>query len=310
MSSDTVGSSAADGFEVRAGPELVEGWAPRRLPFEPEGLMLDYRNALRDALGRLHPSRVLYCAYTATDASRCDLENVLLYNLGLGAFGHLDVSEVVVERFFAAPPACPDGLIEAEHHHLYQLISRLTPPGSAVVARWPPTDVDPPWTVDRVWSALRQSVQPLVAADPSMARLSLEVTLEHPPGSRHRPALSAMKAVVDALIATLHAHSGSHADEIAARLSARLHRAEAGIVAELMDDSAAVLGRRRLLWPYRRFVQWNPADDCLDFIRVSARPGEAWRIGGRLQMKSSIAAAPQPHRIAGDLASAIRSARG
>lgn len=300
MAPSVAGFSGVDGFEVRASPKLVEGWAPRRLPFEPKGLMLNYRNALRDALGELQPGRVLYCAYSSTDESPCDVENVLLYNLGLSSFSHLGATEVVVERSFTQPPARPDEMIATGHHHLYWLVSRPTPTGAVVLADWPVTDVDPPWSVERVWSALRPAVQPRTAADPATARLSLEVTLEHPPSSRHPTALSVMKVVVDAMIATVHAHDGTYVGELANRLAARLHRAEADIVVELMDDSAACLGRRRLLWPFGRFVQWNPADDCLDFIRVNARCGETWRIGGRLQVKASIDAPVQPHQIVAD----------
>ena len=61
-------------------------------------------------------------------------------------------------------------------------------------------------------------------------------------------------------------------------------------------DSIAVLGRRRLLWLFGRFVQWNPADDCLGFIRVTAHCGETWRVGGRLQVKTPITVLSRPQQ--------------
>lgn len=287
-----------DAFDVRAGPELVEGWAWQRLPFEPKASMLDYRKALRGALGRLSPSRVLYCTYTSTDSSRCDIENVLLYNVGLSAFSHLGVTDVVAERIFAPPPPRLDGGTVGNHHHHYALGSTAILGGCERLATWPLTHVAPPWTVERLWSALRRSVQPHGPADPASARLSLEVALVYPPSSRSPTGLSAMKAVIDAMIASIHAHDGSDADLIASRMATRLPRSEVDIAAELLDDSRAVLGRRRLLWPYTRFVHWNPADDCLDFIRVTARRGETWGVGGWLQVKPSSAARKSQQSIA------------
>jgi len=34
------------------------------------------------------------------------------------------------------------------------------------------------------------------------------------------------------------------------------------VVAHLGDNTNAVLGRGRLLWPWRNSIQWNPAVDC------------------------------------------------
>ena len=67
---------------------------------------------------------------------------------------------------------------------------------------------------------------------------------------------------------------------------------------EIANQTVAALGGRRLLWPFARFVQWNPADDCLDFIRLTVRCGETWRVGGRLQVKPETVLPAMSHQSA------------
>lgn len=272
-----------DGFDVRAGAAVVEGWSSRRLPFEPKDWLQDYRTALRGAIGRLsRPCPELYCAYTSTEPGRCDVENVLLYNLGARAFAGLGVTEVSVERFFRRPEPLDDLTFSPDHHHLYRCGPSPPPPDWQAIATWPPTRVEVPFRIEQVWSALSASVVPLVVTDPATARLSLCLDVEHPRSARPPAVVSAMKVLIDGAIASLHVHDGSRINELATRLAPRLGRAAPTIAGELTDPSSAVLGRRRLLWPFGNFVQWNPADDGLVWLRVAAHPGGAWLIGGSL----------------------------
>ena len=106
----------ADGYEVHADEHAVDGWASQLLPYQTKGSMRGYRTDLRAGLARLRaPCPALYCSYSSPDSARCDVENVLFYNVGLSAFTHLDVAEVVAERFTGPPPAG-----RASHHHHYR----------------------------------------------------------------------------------------------------------------------------------------------------------------------------------------------
>lgn len=277
-------AAVVDGFDVRAGGAVVEGWSSRRLPFEPKGWLLDYRTALRRAIGALdHPCPELYCAYTSVGAGRCDVENVLLYNLGASAFAGLEVTEVVVERLFHRPEPPHHLTFSPDHHHLYRCGPSATSPGWPSIATWPPTTVAPPFRIERIWSALRTSTVPMVVTDPATAHLSLRLDLEHPSTARPPAILSAMKVLIDGAIASLHVHDGSRLDDVAGRLAARLGRTAPGVAEELMDPAHAVLGKRRLLWPLGNFVQWNPADDGIVWLRVKVHSGDAWRISGDLK---------------------------
>jgi hypothetical protein len=120
--------------------------------------------------------------------------------------------------------------------------------------------------------------------DPST--FGLDLVLEMPADLRVNLAAIA-KPLIDGVIAAFHSHSdpGSVA-LVASRLGAQLGASVDEIQARLLDDRTAILGARRLLWPWRDGVQWNPADDrCHAFRirRVTAAASTARSHGLRLQ---------------------------
>lgn len=229
------------------------------------------------------PVPQLYCAYTSADQRPTDVENVLLYNVGTSAFAGLGVTEVTVERFYRRPSLLHQLTFSPDHHHLYRCGPGAASPNWPAIASWSPTEVVVPLRIERIWSAMRRTVVPLVVTDPATARLSLQLDLEHPTPARPPAVLSAMKVLIDGTIASLHVHNGRDLDDLAARLAPRLDRTAPEIAAELMDPSHAILGMRRLLWPFGNFVRWNPADDGTVWLRAKVHPGARWRISGELK---------------------------
>jgi hypothetical protein len=67
----------------------VNAWSEVRLPFEPKGEMLEFRQQLVAAIKAMPPAcdGQLVATYTAADPNALiDTENVLFYNVGLGCF--------------------------------------------------------------------------------------------------------------------------------------------------------------------------------------------------------------------------------
>ena len=94
------------------------------------------------------------------------------------------------------------------------------------------------------------------------------------------------KPLVDGVIAAFHAHDDpASLDLVASRVAAELGASVDEIRALLLEDRTAILGARRLLWPWRDGVQWNPADDrCLAFrIRRVAKATTTHSDGLRLK---------------------------
>lgn len=107
------------------GPETdnsVEVWSSVRLPFEPKGWLLDLRNDIRSAVKGIHGSdeSVLHAQYVSAWEDFCDVENVLLYNVGPATFNHLCSRGLCFERGFAVPPSREDS-DAMPHYHRYAL---------------------------------------------------------------------------------------------------------------------------------------------------------------------------------------------
>jgi hypothetical protein len=273
-------------FVVRSSDVRADGWADRPLPFEPEGSMRDYRQALRRALADLDPERgaVLLGRYASRDTRRRDVENLLLYNLGLSAFAHLHPQEVVLTRSpTPAPP--PEGDPEVlRYHHRYDLVASALPAaGADVIARLAPVPLRRPVTVEKIWYDVCASgtLEVERRLEGPGDQLSLDLTLHRPPGSGPPAMLGMIKVLVDGVVSALHRHDGSQVELLAERLSGRL-AVPVDHVARRLTVDGGVLGRRKLLWPYRDFVQWNPADDAIARLRVGTMPSSTWLLSGRL----------------------------
>ncbi len=266
-------------FLVRRSPDVVEGWATRRLPFEPRGWQLEYRDALRIALARLEPSvgGCLTATYTAEDAARCDVENVLLYNVGHGAFSHLPLQRIRLRRQIGVPAEPTEPLGPGLHHHRYAVSHE--PPGreaARLIAVAHDVPLSMPLKVESVW--LQASRRLSTARELLSPDRPLQLTVDiHRPERSSRPTLMALtKGVIDGFMAAVSAHDGRDMATISARLTDRLGVRLSDIVVALQPSSPAPLGVRRLLWPFGSFVQWNPADDRLDRIDLRVSKGVTW----------------------------------
>jgi hypothetical protein len=81
--------NAPSPYQVVVDPKRlrVEAWSTKRLPYEPKGWLGSLRAELRGVLPGLYggPDCVLAAMYGSPDRGPCDVENVLLYNVGARA---------------------------------------------------------------------------------------------------------------------------------------------------------------------------------------------------------------------------------
>ncbi len=146
--------------------------------------MLEYRTALRAGLRRLDPAHgpAMIASFASSDRRPCDVENLLLYHVGISAFAHLHSEEVVLARSFAPPTPRPDGDAGVlGYHHRYRLAAQApAAPWGEVVARFPAVAVRRPVTVEKVWYDLRASGQVEVERRCRGRRLRLDLRLHRP----------------------------------------------------------------------------------------------------------------------------------
>ena len=86
-------------FHLQCDPESVQLWSAFRLPFDPKGQMRQARDDLRQALRQLvaRGDQIIDATYTSLDSGFCDVENVLLYNVGAAALVLLQVQRSTTE---------------------------------------------------------------------------------------------------------------------------------------------------------------------------------------------------------------------
>ena len=276
---------------VQASAREVQAWSVFRLPFQPRGDALAFRNLLRTYIAAMEklPGQILTCTYTSSIPGLVDAENVLLYNVGLAGFAKLCRDGLRFERSFEAVPHAPIELAPpgAQHYHHYRSIER-----DADFDSWRRGDLLASWrdalwptgppTVSALWLAIRSAL-PRVARRASLnARVGLRLEIA---GSRTGPnPVYALKPLVDAAISSFHGHSdAAAAGECARRIGTRHGIDPNRIENQMTDGSLDVLGARRVVAPYRTGVKWDPADESCVAVELRRRdaPGSA-RFSGEL----------------------------
>ena len=245
---------------VLASGGLVEVWSKRRLQFEPQGASVEMRRELRSHLLELIAgNRWLYAEYISEDDSLCDVENVLIYNVGATSFRNAASQGLVFERGYSSPPPPPQGFAsEFAHYSRYRLAE--ADGGfhlwrqSSMLGSWGPLDLSG-LNPASIWADVKRSDPRGLGAQSNLA--------------------SVVKPILDGVIAAFHGHDGTDNDRVATHLSGYLGETREQMDRWLLNNQANALGKLRLIWPRGQGVQWNPADDRCMAVEVSIGLGGA-----------------------------------
>jgi hypothetical protein len=281
---------AGEGYLIRTSTTGVEAWSTARLPFEPRGWLICFRQDLRLALSvfprPLEADQILHAIYAAKASEFVDTENVLLYNVGSGPLRHLMTNGVRFERGYMIPPPPAFVLCTGPlHYHRYALAPRHAGyehwRSGRLLARFDPVRIEQITKPGPIFIAIRGSAQPPLLPTTTPTRFGICLTLQ---GPRTGGLAGLIKPLLDGVICAYHHHDGRDLDDVVQRL----HRAGLGpaltLSSELQDERWQVLGSRRLVKPFRDGVQWNPADDaCLAAdIQMQSQPVRSWQLSGSL----------------------------
>ncbi len=264
------------------------------LPFEPRGEMHDLRTRIRRGVAPLAAGagEVLWGTIHAEQSALpagADVENILFYNVGPGSFAKVSHAGLAWE-------SAPAFIATAGEATWPVVVEYAVHPDSREFAHWSVGDVAVAFEdvalprlatgtkPGAVWRAVHdaQCVERRIGNE-LHGDFALDLELRVP--AAWGPAvISIVKPLVDGLISALHTHDGSDEALVVERLAGQLEERGAVVRARLADRGRAVLGVRRLLWPWRDGVQWNPADDrCRAArIRVARGTGDGFRLSGAL----------------------------
>lgn len=280
-----------EGTEVKA--NNIELWSKIRLPFEPKGWLLDMKNSLRSALKGMQnaENRMLHAIYASKEEGYFDVENVLLYNVGTGSFSDLCRRGVCFERVFSSPIQPKSGNDRFPHYHRYSLIELMEGPiywtKEHSLVSW--KDVSCPTLRGEIkphsfWYAIKNGAVEVCGKLEVPRYIGLELKISAPKGTRINLA-AAIKPLLDGIISGFHSHDGSYNSSVIGRVAQSLGEEESDIEEMLMDKSINVLGKRKLLHPFGKGIQWNPADGLCIVAKVYIDDkilGSNWSLDGEI----------------------------
>ena len=252
---------------------VTELWSMARLPFEPTDWRQDMKKDLKKAIQTLCPKveTVLYGQYNSPDQAVCDIDNVLFYNVGTGAFKRVCQNGFFIERSYekvAGPEEQPEKYM---HYQQYALVAKTKHSGywkeKRVLASWQDIILEKmPTKPHGYWRIMKEN---RIAVDtlPYSGKYGLEILL-HIPNGRIWNFAGVLKPMLDGIIASLQSYQGDQLNEVSQRLATVLPYQPEEISRLLLDRHQAVLGSRALVHLFRKFVQWNPVDEQCVFIRL------------------------------------------
>ena len=263
-------------YIIRKSDLKVELWSSARLPFEPTGWKKEMRNELRNALrsSRSSSSGILYSYFASTKSEFVDIENILFYNIGAGAYRHLGMRGIVFGKSVNVPHPGSQHDSEYDYYQCYFLSEpdEFLPEieQGELLAEW--NDVVCPILQGEkkphtYWYTLHGDRIKVYGSSRNSDSIGIRVVLHAPSGASVNIAGS-MKSMLDGLISGFHTHDGSSLEYVSDKLADYLRCDSHEIKERLSDDSLNVLGKRSLVGPFRDGIKWNPADERVLFSEI------------------------------------------
>jgi hypothetical protein len=242
------------------------------------GWMGTCASALRDELRRLEigDGTVLEATLAGEPPRGADLENILLYNVGMPeAHVHAGVrlrrmpstTAGVIQRYRRVPVAATVG----------------GDPPLAVVGV-PLADGGALETARSVWLVTRRAVVAALPEGPPVppGGIDLTVRLSTGPG-RLRGSVDLIKKLLDGVCASLHSYAGANLGEVSERLALELGEDPRSVRELVLSARGALLGPCDCFWLRGARVQVSPADDRIHAADVTIATGPEMRFDVELR---------------------------
>lgn len=233
--------------------------------------MLAAKSELRTVLSEFRPGsdQLLFATYMSADSAVCDVENVLFYNVGTGAFRASSANGVSFARQRVQPPLAPDGTVY-RHYHEYSFepvpLRPIYVGAQSFTFELP--DVSASTKTSDVWYRAATASHTVRSPIEGAFELHVEVTVRRPVTN----VATILKTLIDGIVCAMHS-DGAPSTEAVQRLAKRSGWLESEITHRLRAPGPAILGARRHLACYRDFVKWDPADHLCDACTVVVKHG-------------------------------------
>jgi|AGTN01.1.fsa_nt_gi hypothetical protein len=267
----------------------VNAWTMQYIPFEPKDWRRDMREELKRAIGQIVPDGSgLYATYISENNQFCDVENVLLYNIGAPAFTKLSENSLCFERGFGPVPSpAVEGLVMPHYYHYSQGDTfRLWKP-KEVLASWQEIMLPSLCSTSKphsFWYALKTQAVDCYPQNLSPKRFGLRIQL-NAPQTAWCNLYVIVKPLLDGVISAFHRQIIPCDKMMLQRLSDLTGATEIETERLLCETACPVLGVRPIVSSYRQGIKWNPEDDACVACQIAAQRShqyKAWSMSGQL----------------------------
>lgn len=229
----------------------------------------------------------MFAEYRSTSPDNYfDIENILLYNIGLSCFRKIDIHSLHIKRTAGLIPKAPNCKVYS-HYYAYQL-AEVCKKGHNIgqtIQKWHSVTIPKPTAQTKpatYWVAMKNASSDFVRYNiqyKPMKPLGLSIYIH---GPEKIQLTTSIKPMIDGIVSSMHAHDGSNLDKIVPRLSKQLSIEPEKIKELLLEEENTVLGKKKLLSLRDKSIQWHPDDNLMTEITVGHEEGKQWHISGSL----------------------------
>ena len=267
----------------------VNAWSVQYIPFEPKDWRRTMRDELRLAINEISPDgNGLYAAYISESDQFCDVENVLLYNIGASAFKTLSSYGLCFERGFDPAPVSDTNNLALSHYYHYSQGSafRLWEENKTL-ASWQKIALPTLTSTSKphmFWYALKTGDVRCAHHVAPLKQFGLDIRLRLPETAWCNLAVL-IKPLLDGVISAFHEQDVPCENIMLQRLAALTGSSVAEAERLLFAVVYPVLEARPIVSAYRQGIIWNPEDDACVACRVTVQrsaDNKSWSMDGRL----------------------------
>jgi len=247
------------------------------------------RDDLRLAINEISPDgNGLYAAYISDNDQLCDVENVLLYNIGASAFKILSGNGLCFERGFGSVPLPDSDNLLMNHYYNYSQGSTFRLWNEkATLASWREITLPDTTSISKphlFWYALKTGNVEYVSHLDLPKRFGIDIQLFIPENAWCNLA-TIIKPLLDGVIAAFHKQSAPCENVVLQRLSALTGSSVSEVERLFYEVVYPILGTRQIVSAFQQGIKWNPEDDACVACKVKVQrsiDNQSWSMDGRL----------------------------
>lgn len=262
-------------YRIEYKNNVIKLLTTHKLPFQAKGSLQEMKRALQRALLKINAAddQILYGQYISKndDPYMPDLENAMIYNLNkLSVFNTSCKNGLVLERIAHSALWESANNISFNYCQKYQMIHSDYNSwywcSQNIIAEWNDIKIDKFYqSPGAYWKIIKNNKVNTYYVHSHTKEYGIEIKIF---SNKSYHIAGKIKALIDGIIVAFHSYSGEQLGEVSQRVSRQLDIPQEDVERMLMDSQYAVLGKRKLIWPFKNGVQWNPADDEIVFINI------------------------------------------